>query len=266
MGARGKPRRYVLRCYEQRVAYVQRACRRIEGGETLTEICRDPTMPQVSTMRFWLNNDAQLGEMMARAEAQAAQFFPPRRDYHRFDEAVAAEVLARIEDGRGIREVCAEPDMPVHATVYRWMRERPDFEQAYRQAREAQADRLFDLAWKIACEATDATVRTDRLKIQTLKHRIGKLAPRRYGPLKAQAPEGAEPTETTKTRKETRFYIRHFATTPERKVVEITEAVWGKSQAEIAALHDGIGTGAIGLEALAAMKRKTLEDLGEADG
>ena len=42
----------------------------------------------------------------------------------------------------------------VHSTVTRWLNERPEYAQAYRLAREAQADRLFDLAWRIACEAT----------------------------------------------------------------------------------------------------------------
>lgn len=253
-------RRYVRTDYAHKVATVQRVCRPIEAGENMTEVCRDPTMPQRSTLVAWLSANAELGAMVDDAQAQAALSFPQRRRHHRWSAGVAAEVLARIEDGRGLREVCAEPDMPAHCTVTRWLNERPDYAQAYRQARQAQADRLFDLAWRIALEATEAEVATARLKIQTLKWRVGKLAPRKYGPLKAQAPEesegggnGAGPV--------VRFEVRHFAVTPENRVVETTRAVRGMSGADQRALRDGIRSGAVSLDELEALARRADADL-----
>jgi len=248
-------RDYVRRAYAQKVAAVQRLCRRIEAGESLTEACRDPEAPLRSTLRAWLAREPELAAMVEAARAAAAEVFTPRRTYHRWDEAVAAEVLARIEDGRGLREVCAEPDMPTHVTVTRWLKARPEYEKAYRRAREAQADRLFDLAWRIACEATEDTVATARLKIQTLKWRVGRLAPRVYGPLKAQEPpSGADGDGAgAKGPERVAFEVRHFARTPQGRVVETTRASRGMTQAQRDALFAAIGDGRVTPEDLARM-------------
>ena len=135
--ARAK-RDYVRRAYAQKVAMVQRACRRIEAGSNLSEVCREADMPGRTTVVAWLARHPELRAMMEAAEAVAAEEFTPRRDYHYWDEDVAAEVLARIEDGKGLCEVCAERDMPAACTVTRWLNERPEFAVAYRRAREAQ--------------------------------------------------------------------------------------------------------------------------------
>jgi len=248
MQARAK-RDYVRRAYAQKVAMVQRACRRIEAGWSLTEVCREPDMPGRSTVVSWLTRHPELRAMVEAAEAAAAEVFLPRRDYHYWDPEIAAEVLARIEDGKGLREVCAERDMPVACTVTRWLNERPEFAAAYRRAREAQADRLFDLAWRIACEATEDEVATARLKIQTLKWRVGKLAPRVYGPLKAQDPpgggegggKGGEPTIVA-------WHIRSWAKTPDNKLVETTWATVGMTPGERQALCDDVRAGRISVE------------------
>lgn len=255
-------RRYVRTAYAHKVATVQGVCRRLEAGESLADVCRDPRMPQRSTLDAWLRANDELRGLVEAAKAEAARTFPPRRAYHRWTEKLAAEVLARIEDGRGLRDVCAEPDMPGHQTVTRWLNERPDFALAYRHARQAQADRLFDLAWRIALEATTDEVATARLKIQTLKWRVGRLAPRKYGPLKAQAPEDAA-GEAARTGEEPVmcFEVRHFAVTPDNTVVETTRAVRGMSSEDQKTLRDGIRAGQVTLADVAAMARRADADL-----
>jgi hypothetical protein len=223
---RAGKRDYVRRDYVQKVAMMARVGRRIEGGEDLTEVCRDPTMPARSTVVSWAARHPELRE---RLEAAYALSPAVRRVHVRWSDEVAAEFLARIEDGRGLREVCAEGDMPAHCTVTRWLNERPEFAQAYQTARVAQADRLFDLAWRIACDAEPADVAVARLKISTIKWRIGRLAPRKYGPWWAVAAAEAEAAAAGAEAAEPQvvFYPRHFAVTPERQVVEITDAVEG---------------------------------------
>ncbi|MDZ4371600.1 MAG: hypothetical protein U1C74_09300 [Phenylobacterium sp.] len=152
-------------------------CRRLEAGENITEACRCPTLPPRATMLYWMETDPTLGALVEDAEAAAGARYGRRRAVHRWTWKIAREVLSRIEDGRSLAEVCADREMPSHASVMRWLRRRPDFQAAYARAREAQAERLFDLAWRIACEADEETVRTARLKIQTLKWRVAKLAP-----------------------------------------------------------------------------------------
>lgn len=262
--ARARAKRdYVRRAYCQKVATVARACRWIEAGWSVTDVCREPDMPQRSTFVAWLAAHPELRDMVEAARAAAAQVFTPRRAYHRWDPAAAAEVLARIEDGRGLREVCSEPDMPSAATVTRWLRARPAFAADYRRAREAQADRLFDLAWRIACEATEGEVATARLKIQTLKWRVGKLARRVYGPARAVAVaaadglaaaggDGADGTADAGTRRVVGFHARDFAVTPDNRVVETTGAMVGLDPEAARRLADDVRAGRIGLEELAA--------------
>jgi hypothetical protein len=121
-------------------------------------------------------------------------------------------------------------------------------------ARETQASRLFDLAWRIALEATEDTTKTARLKIQTLKWRCAKLAPRRYGTIKAQPPEdaadegaGAAPEPVVS------FEVRHFAATPDNQVVETSRAVRRMSPAENTVFRQAIREGRITLEQLKAL-------------
>jgi hypothetical protein len=259
MRARAK-RTYDRRSYGQKVAAVHRACRLIEAGWNVTEVCREPDMPGRSTFTAWMHAHTELRYMVEAAQEQAASLFTPRRTYHTWDEGVAAEFLARIEDGKGLREVCAERDMPVHSTVTRWLNERPEFAAAYRRAREAQADRLFDLAWRIACEATEDEVAVARLKIQTLKWRVGKLAPRVYGPTKAQEPAGAGAGDGAGEKQEVAFYVRSWALTPDNKVVETTDATRGLNNAERGALYDDIRTGRMSLDELAARNAQARAD------
>ena len=249
------PRRYVRTEYAYKVEAVQAACRRIEAGETVTDVCRDPRMPQRSTFVSWLAAEPELAALVEAAKAMAARSFPQPRRQNRWSWKLASEFLARIEDGRGLRDVCAEPDMPVHSSVTRWLKERPDFAAAYRLAREAQADRLFDLAWRIALDATPGDVTTARLKIQTLKWRVARLAPQVYGPQKAQAPDaGTAPAAV-------RFEVRRFAVSPEGATIETTRAVRGLSPEAIQALRADIRAGRVTVADLGAMARKADADL-----
>lgn len=260
--ARAK-RAYVRRSWVRRLSMVREACRRIaEQGETITDVCRDPRMPARSTFMAWLARDPALLALVEAARAEAAQVFTPRRDYHHWDEAVAEEFLARIEDGRGLREVCAEPDMPAHPTITRWLRERPDFQARYRQAREAQADRLFDLAWTIAREAEPGEVETARLMIQTLKLRIGRLSPRVYGPQKAEPPAQAAGAGRPPV---VSFTVRRWATDPQRKLVEYTWAAQRRSKAEIEALDADIRAGRLSAEDVARLNDEAVA-LSESEG
>lgn len=248
-------RRYVRTDYLQKVRVVSRACRWIEAGWSVADVCREPDMPGRTTFTSWLTSDGELRGMVEAAQAQAARLFTTRREYHRWDPEVAAEVLARIEDGKGLREVCAERDMPAHATVLRWIRERPAYEAAYRRAREAQADRLFDVAWRIACEAEPGDLAVARLKIQTLKWRVGKLAPRVYGPVKAQDAEGGggRAGDRRAQGRVVAIEVREFAATPDGRVLDITSACRGRSEAACRALFEDIAAGRIGVAEVAAL-------------
>jgi hypothetical protein len=197
----------------------------------------------------WL---ARHPELRAQVERVRGEWPEARRDYHYYSEEVVAEFLARIADGRGLAEVCAEPDMPAHASVLRWMGERPEFARRYALARLAQADRLFDLAWAIALEAGEADVKSAALKIATLRWRVGKLAPRRYGAFKATeppadgaagGPAGDEAGDKAGGDGRLVIELRRFARRPDGTVAEITAMVRGLSGEAAKALRAEVEAG-----------------------
>lgn len=53
---------------------------------------------------------------------------------------------------RGIGSICADPDMPDKATVYRWLREHKEFRKVYAFACTCRADDLCDDIYEILFE------------------------------------------------------------------------------------------------------------------
>ena len=82
--------------------------------------------------------------------------------------------------------------MPCCVTIYNWARRNDDFREMYLRAKEMAADLLFDLSREIAMEATEASVRSDRLRIETLRWHTAMLAPKKYGTRRALGPEAGE--------------------------------------------------------------------------
>jgi hypothetical protein len=170
--------------YEVREALVRRVCRAVANGVTLEAACRDPMAPLRQTFQEWVGQDEGFAAMLAQARAAGEQARARRAARPgAYSAELAAAFCARIEAGRGLLEVCSEPDMPSHTTVYRWVKTRPKFAEAYSAARKVQADLLFDLAWTLARRAGEhgGDVRAARLLIETIRWRCGKLSPRAYG-------------------------------------------------------------------------------------
>lgn len=115
-----------------------------------------------------------------------------------YSDELAADILDRIAAGQSLRGICFMEGMPCQTTVYRWLREKPDFQQNYARARELQADTLFDEILSIADTPVEGErvkkgddgateiVREDmlghrRLQIDARKWMAGKLRPKVYG-------------------------------------------------------------------------------------
>jgi hypothetical protein len=93
-----------------------------------------------------------------------------------------ATICAALTEGRSLRSICEDEDMPARGTVFRWLIEDEDFRAAYSLAREAQAEAYADEIVDIADQALDrdsaaaAKVRTDARKWVA-----SKLLPKKYG-------------------------------------------------------------------------------------
>jgi hypothetical protein len=66
-------------------------------------------------------------------------------------------------------------------SVYSWLRQDEDFLERYARAREAQADKYFQEIIEIADAATPETVNVARLRVDSRKFTVARLAPKKYG-------------------------------------------------------------------------------------
>ena len=116
-----------------------------------------------------------------------------------FTTELGDEICNRIADGKSLRAICDEADMPHKATIFRWLsaEQHKDFCKQYARARDVQADVIFDemldiadtpvVGLKTTSKPTGVeTVEGDmidhrRLQIETRKWLIGKMAPKKYG-------------------------------------------------------------------------------------
>lgn len=108
---------------------------------------------------------------------------------------VAATICERIASGDSVRLIAESPDMPAQSTIYLWLQEHREFSERYARAREAQAEHMQDEILSIADDGRNDTyedesggVRTDqdviarsRLRVDTRKWLMSKLAPKKYG-------------------------------------------------------------------------------------
>src|SRR6266436_6370686 len=88
------------------------------------------------------------------------------------------ELLAQ---GQSVRQICSQPGQPDKSQVYRWLDENGDFRDQYVCAREAQADKYFQEIVEIADAATPETVNVARLRVDSRKFTVARLAPKKYG-------------------------------------------------------------------------------------
>ena len=226
----------------RRMAVIEKLCERVAAGESVADVCRDPMFPPRATMMYWCGAEPALGQMLTQARETCPEAM---RAYHAYSDEIAEEVLARVRAGRGLAEVCAEGDMPAVGSVYRWLDERPAFAARYARAKEAQAERLFDLAWRLACEAEadpDA-VRVARLQISTLKWRVAQLAPRRYARWKMQDPPAAAGEGDGGKPKRLIVEVRNWASGPGNRVLETTRLERGLTRVESWRLARAVGAG-----------------------
>ncbi|HEY3697498.1 hypothetical protein [Phenylobacterium sp.] len=175
-------------------------CLRLAAGWSLNAVCRDPDMPSKPTVLKWAERRPAFAAAMAEARARTAdraEAAPSRRLRKQlarlaergrlapdrpgiYSDAVAETVCRRIAHGEALADICRDPDMPSHVTVGAWARRSPAFAYMLDLAREQQAQVKLDLAWKIARDATPATVQLARLRIQTLRWQAARLSPRAF--------------------------------------------------------------------------------------
>ena len=85
----------------------------------------------------------------------------------RYNGEIAARLCARIATTpQSLAAICEDPDMPGIATVFRWLRDHPDFREMYVIAKQEQVEILMDECFEIVDDTSnDLIVTKDGRKI-----------------------------------------------------------------------------------------------------
>jgi hypothetical protein len=169
---------------------------RVAGGESVPRICRDRGMPHATSVYDWARREPRFGRALSVAHqaARAAQLKAqrraaaerwargrdPRGRWSTYTPELGAEICWRLIEGQTLKVIGDDPEMPCAATILRWVREIPDFEDAYVQARDMLADVMFDEIRDEAKSATPATVWVARTRIDAALKMLRLMRPRKY--------------------------------------------------------------------------------------
>jgi len=96
---------------------------------------------------------------------------------------IQERLVAEIQTGRSLRQVCKDEGMPDFRTVQRWIVSDGSFAVKYARARMAQADTLFDRMEEVeeAVSAGTMDSHAARVVLDSMRWRASKLAPKVYG-------------------------------------------------------------------------------------
>ncbi|HBD12852.1 MAG TPA: terminase small subunit protein [Porticoccaceae bacterium] len=117
-----------------------------------------------------------------------------------YTEDLADEICERLADGESMRSIGRDPDMPSKATMFSWLRTKPEFlaqyEIAKQESAESHADDMIDIAdnatndWmemnasdaeKQAYRVNGEAIQRSKLRVDTRKWAASKLNPKKYG-------------------------------------------------------------------------------------
>lgn len=116
----------------------------------------------------------------------------------KFSQELADTICNGLAVGKSLREVCRADEMPDRDTVLRWLHSRPAFYGQYAQAKrsglDAMAEDIIEISdegsndWMAANDPENAGYRANgehiarsRLRVDTRKWIMSKLAPKKYG-------------------------------------------------------------------------------------
>jgi len=120
----------------------------------------------------------------------------PRTGVTRYDPEFAVLICERIATTpQSLVKICEAPDMPGIASIFRWVREHPEFREMYVMAKETQAEVLLEEALDLVDDDSNDLIHTpdgkivfNRLALQRCKMQVehrrwiaAKLLPRKYG-------------------------------------------------------------------------------------
>jgi hypothetical protein len=112
-----------------------------------------------------------------------------------YTSEIALEICSRLAGGESLRAICCDSHLPHRDTVRLWVvNDTQGFHGQYARAREAQVEHYADEIVEISDETAKDTLETEhgekpnsewisrsRLRVDTRKWLMSKLAPKKYG-------------------------------------------------------------------------------------
>ena len=124
-----------------------------------------------------------------------------------YSEETATAICDRLGQGESLRQICADENMPGKSTVMRWLASQEAFRDQYARAREAQADYWAEEIIEISDDDSGDTIKDEekgterfnsefaarsRLRVDTRKWLMARMAPKKYGDKVTQEHTGAD--------------------------------------------------------------------------
>lgn len=115
-----------------------------------------------------------------------------------YSQAVADEICRRLAEGESLRSICRDDEMPARSHVFEWLAANAEFADQYARAKQfgidAMADDIQEISddarndWMEAHGREDAGwvangehIQRSRLRVDSRKWLLSKLAPKKYG-------------------------------------------------------------------------------------
>lgn len=129
-----------------------------------------------------------------------------------YSQELADRICEKLAEGLSLRTVCKEDWAPALSSVFKWLREKPEFSEQYAKAKEQGALAMFEEILDIADDGTNdwmeihsadgeaigwkqngEAIQRSRLRVDTRKWALSKILPKKYGDrqqLEHTGPEG----------------------------------------------------------------------------
>lgn len=100
-----------------------------------------------------------------------------------FTQEVADFICEQISEGKSLRSICNEEDMPSVTTVMRWLKSGVEFREQYARSKDDSADAHAERIHQLAEEAIENPDKANayRVAIDAFKWTASKLKPKKYG-------------------------------------------------------------------------------------
>ena len=97
-----------------------------------------------------------------------------KRKIVHYSPELAEVICERIAYGEMWFRMAGEPGLPEYTTVYNWVKTRPDFAEAWAQAKAMAADLCADKVLVVSDEGTPESLPRDRLRVGSWKWHVAR--------------------------------------------------------------------------------------------